>query len=93
MKDRTRLIRTPNARIAPFCEICGRVDGPLPFGRGEVVLTYHVEGARCQDHPLPVREAIPCLSSRATDRVLDAFLESFVDSDDAFSSFIQALEG
>jgi hypothetical protein len=54
MKDRTRLIRTPSARIAPFCEICGRVDGPLPFGRGEVMLSYHLSGARCQDHPFTV---------------------------------------
>lgn len=58
MKDRTRLIRPANARIAPFCEICGRVDGPLPFGRGEIVLSYHLSGARCQDHPLPVVQPV-----------------------------------
>ena len=64
MKDRTRLIRTPSARIAPFCEICGKVDGPLPFGRGEVRLSYHLSGARCQDHPFQggaTQEELLCL--------------------------------
>lgn len=52
MRDRTRLIRTPNSRIVPYCEICHKVDGPLPFGRGEVRLHYHLGGARCEDHPI-----------------------------------------
>jgi hypothetical protein len=99
MRDRTRLIRTPNSRIAPFCEICHKVDGPLPFGRGEVRLHYHVGGARCEEHPIQggsTHEELLVLDlfdtmerQRANEKIkpMKKREQSFVDA------FISALEG
>ena len=39
-----------NGRVSMYCETCGKVDGPLPFGRDEVRLTMTTDGAFCQDH-------------------------------------------
>jgi hypothetical protein len=45
-----------SGRVAMYCETCGKVDGPLPFGRGEIALTMTTDGAYCQDHmPKEVR--------------------------------------
>jgi hypothetical protein len=36
-----------SGRVAQFCEQCGKVAGPLPFGRGDVQLTMTLDGSYC----------------------------------------------